>query len=107
MFHARLPLPPSDFPVAVKEKFRETWIKEWQTEFTRDWKEQIGPAYTQLRDVLENAKRVNWLWLVASLIFSFIAGISLTLWWATKPKPLPADPLSQTAPVKPPASTRK
>jgi hypothetical protein len=39
--------------IAVREKFRETWIREWQTEFTKDWKEQIGPAYTRLRDVLE------------------------------------------------------
>jgi hypothetical protein len=44
---------------AVREKFRETWIREWQTEFTKDWKEQIGPAYTRLRDLLEDAKRVN------------------------------------------------
>lgn len=92
---------------AVREKFRETWIREWQTEFTKDWKEQIGPAYTRLRDVLEDAKRVNWLWMVASLIFSFLAGISVTLWWATKRIPPSADPPSQTAPVKPPPPTRK
>ena len=92
---------------AVKEKFKETWIKEWQTEFTKDWKEEISPAYTRLRDVLENARRVNWLWMVASLIFSFLAGISLTLWWATKRISSPADPPSQTAPVKPQVPTRK
>lgn len=92
---------------AVRDKFKETWIKEWQTEFTKDWKEQIGPAYTSLRDVLENAKRVNWLWMVASLIFSFLAGISLTLWWAAKPTPPSADLPSLTAPVKPPPPIRK
>jgi hypothetical protein len=92
---------------AVKEKFKETWIKEWQAEFTKDWKEQIDPAYTRLRDLLEKARTVNWLWMVASLIFSFIAGISLTIWWATKRTSPPTDPPSQTAPVKPPAPTRK
>jgi hypothetical protein len=92
---------------AVREKFRETWIKEWQTEFTKDWKEKIDPAYTRLRDLLDSARKVNWLWMVASLIFSFVAGISLTLWWAKKPTPEPTDPPSQTAPVKTPAPTRK
>ena len=91
---------------AVREKFRETWIREWQTEFTKDWKEQIGPAYTKLRDVLENAKRVNWLWLATSLLFSFLFGISLTLWLA-KDIPSPVEPPTQTAPVKPPVPTRK
>lgn len=91
---------------AVREKFRETWIREWQTEFTKDWKEQIGPAYTKLRDVLENAKRVNWLWLATSLLLSFLFGISLTLWLA-KDIPSQVEPPTQTAPVKPPAPTRK
>ena len=93
--------------IAVKEKFRETWIREWQTEFTKDWKEQIGPAYTRLRDVLEEARKVNWLWMVASLIFSFLTGISLALWWAAKPTPAPTDPPNQTAPVKPQVPTRR
>lgn len=92
---------------AVREKFRETWIREWQTEFTRDWKRDIEPAYISLRDVMEDAKRVNWLWLVSSLVLSFLAGISLSLWWAPSHLPPSAEPPTQTAPVKPPLPIRK
>jgi hypothetical protein len=92
---------------AVKEKFKETWIKEWQTEFTKDWKEQIDPAYTKLRDLLENARTVNWLWMITSLLLSFIAGIGLTMWWATKRTLPPADPPIPIAPVKKPGPISK
>ena len=51
---------PAQCENAVKEKCKETWIKEWQTEFTKDWKEQIDPAYTRLRDLLEKARKANW-----------------------------------------------
>ena len=92
---------------AVREKFKETWIREWQTEFTKDWKEQINPAYTKLREALEKTRRWLWQWVAASLILSFLAGISLTLWLVEKRTGSLPEPTGQPAPVRLPPSSRK
>jgi hypothetical protein len=91
---------------AVKEKFKETWIREWQTEFTKDWKEQINPAYTKLREALEKTRTWHWRWIAGSLIISFLAGIALAFWSIRRSVP-PADAGNRTAPVKTTTPFRK
>ena len=84
-----------------KEDERMHWIREWQTDFTKDWKEQINPAYTKLREALEKTRRWHWQWIAASWILSFLAGISLTLWLAENRTVSPPEPTRHPAPGAP------
>lgn len=62
---------------AVKEKFANTWEMEWRTEFTKDWKERIEPAYS-LSKTMNQARMLHWLWLLG-ILASFAAGLNYTL----------------------------
>lgn len=93
---------------AVKEKFADTWVMEWRTEFTKDWKERIEPAYTSLSKTMNQARMLHWLWLLIAILASFAAGLNYTLFkWppVTKsPEPITEQ---QVAPTKSLPPTRR
>jgi hypothetical protein len=92
----------------VREKFAETWVREWQTEFTKDWKEAIEPAYTSLRETMNHARMLHWLWLLIAIIASFAAGLSYTLFrWPPVTTSSKSVTQQQMAPVKPIPPTRR
>ncbi len=63
---------------AVRGKFAETWLTEWRAEFTKDWKQQIEPAYSSLRVTMNQARMLHWLWLLIAILASFAAGLNYT-----------------------------